>query len=221
MQSTWCGIGHPPHDRQMLASAFVAKTVLGIKATVGLLERLRIDKALGRICGFPMRKKLPSEASFSSAFAVFAEANLAECAYKSLVKAHLGDALIGHISRDATAIEAREKPKKMDSTGKSAAADLIEAAETAEAATIVVTPEVKDVASKANEPSDVDPVKTDDTVKSRAGRKKKSHSAPPPPKWIEVQFATNAATDAGRDTEGLRPGQQVQRARIQEQLERL
>ena len=65
VRSTWCGIGRPPHDRQMLASAFVAKTVLGIKATVGLIERLHIDKSLRRICGFPMRKKLPSEASFS------------------------------------------------------------------------------------------------------------------------------------------------------------
>ena len=191
VQSTWCGIGRPPHDRQMLASAFVAKTVLGIKATAGLIERLHIDKALRRICGFPMRKKLPSVASFSRAFAEFAEANLAERAHASLVKAHLGDALIGHISRDATAIEVREKPKKMDSTGKSAAADLIEAG------TVVVTPEVKDVASKANEPSDVDPVKADDTVKSRAGQKKKSRSAPPPPKRIEVQLQQTLAQMLG------------------------
>lgn len=43
VQSSWCGIGRPPHDRSMLASAFVAKTVLGIKTTVGLIERLVID----------------------------------------------------------------------------------------------------------------------------------------------------------------------------------
>jgi hypothetical protein len=73
--------------------------VLGIKVTAGLIERLQIDKALRRICGFPLRKKLPSEASFSRAFPEFAEANLAERAHESLVKAHLGDALIGYISR--------------------------------------------------------------------------------------------------------------------------
>jgi hypothetical protein len=39
VQSTWSGIGRPPHDRQMLASVFVAKTVLGIKTTVGLSVR--------------------------------------------------------------------------------------------------------------------------------------------------------------------------------------
>lgn len=177
VQSTWCGIGRPPHDRQMLASAFVAKTVLGIKATVGLIERLHIDKALRRICGFPLRKKLPSEASFSRAFAEFAEANLAERAHASLVKAHLGDALIGHISRDATAIEVREKPKKTDSTGKSvAAADLVEAAATAEVVAPVETPEVDAIEAR-----------------SKPVRKKKSSSTPPQPKRIEVQLQQTLA----------------------------
>lgn len=186
VHSSWCGIGRPPHDRSMLASAFVAKTVLGIKTTVGLIERLVIDKALRRICGFPMRKKLPHEASFSRAFAEFADANLAERAHESLVKAHLGDALIGHISRDATAIEVREKPKKTGSAGKSAAVtDLIDAAEVA---TPVETPEIADAASKDNEPSNIDLLKTDDAAKSKPGRKKKSTSAPPPPKRIEVQL---------------------------------
>lgn len=179
VQSTWCGIGRPPHDRQMLASAFVAKTVLGIKATVGLIERLHIDKALRRICGFPLRKKLPSEASFSRAFAEFAEANLAERAHASLVKAHLGDALIGHISRDATAIEVREKPKKTDSTGTGksvAAADLVEAAATAEVVAPVETPEVDAIEAR-----------------SKPVRKKKSSSTPPQPKRIEVQLQQTLA----------------------------
>ena len=177
VRSTWSGIGRPPHDRQMLASAFVAKTVLGIKATVGLIERLHIDKALRRICGFPLRKKLPSEASFSRAFAEFAEANLAERAYASLVKAHLGDALIGHISRDATAIEAREKPKKSDSTSKSiVATDLVEAVATVEVVAPVETPEVDAVEAR-----------------SKPVRKKKSTSAPPPPKRIEVQLQQTLA----------------------------
>lgn len=53
---------------------------------------------------------MPSESSFSRAFDEFAEARLAERVHEALVKGHLGDELIGHISRDGTAIEARERP---------------------------------------------------------------------------------------------------------------
>jgi hypothetical protein len=108
---TWRGIGRPPHDRGALANAFVAKAVLGLSQTVGLIERLSMDRALKRICGFAMWKALPDEATFSRAFAEFAQARLAERVHEALVKAHLGgEVLIGHISRDGTAIEAREKP---------------------------------------------------------------------------------------------------------------
>ncbi len=109
---TWSGVGRPPHDRGALANAFVAKAVLGLHTTVALIERLQIDRALKRICGFPMWKRLPDESSFSRVFAEFAEAKLAERVHEALVKEHLGTELIGHISRDGTAIEAREKPVK-------------------------------------------------------------------------------------------------------------
>jgi hypothetical protein len=109
-ESAWCGVGRPPHERAWLANAFVAKTVLGLTTTVGLIERLTIDRALRRICGFPLCKKLPSEATFSRAFEEFAEGRLAERVHEALIKDHLGDKLIGHISRDGTAIDAREHP---------------------------------------------------------------------------------------------------------------
>ena len=107
---SWCGIGRPPHERAWRANAFVAKSVLGLTATTALIERLMIDKALRRICGFPLCKKRPSEATFSRAFEEFAEGCLAERVHEALIKEHLGDQLIGHISRDGTAIEARERP---------------------------------------------------------------------------------------------------------------
>ena len=53
---TWCGIGRPPSERAWLANAFVAKAVLGLTTTAGLIERLTIDRALRRICGFPLCK---------------------------------------------------------------------------------------------------------------------------------------------------------------------
>ncbi|NMG17854.1 transposase [Aromatoleum bremense] len=108
--TTWCGVGRPPCERAWLANAFVAKAVLGLTTTVGLIERLMVDRVLRRICGFPPCRKLPSEATFSRAFDEFAERCLAERVHEALIKEHLGGALIGHLSRDGTAIEARERP---------------------------------------------------------------------------------------------------------------
>jgi Transposase domain (DUF772)/Transposase DDE domain len=109
-ESTWCGVGRPPHERAWLANAFVAKAVLGLTTTAGLIERLTVDRALRRICGFPLCKRLPSEATFSRAFEEFAQWHLAQRVHEALIKEHLGSELIGHISRDGTAIEAREHP---------------------------------------------------------------------------------------------------------------
>ena len=109
---SWRGIGRPPHDRGMLANAFVAKSVLGLTTTAALIERLQIDRALRRICGFPLWKRIPDAASFSRVFAEFSASALAERVHEAFIKTHLGEQLIGHVSRDGTAIEARERPKK-------------------------------------------------------------------------------------------------------------
>jgi hypothetical protein len=106
-------VGRPPHERAWLANAFLAKCILGLTTTVALIERLSIDRALRRICGFSICKKLPSEATFSRAFEEFAQGRLAERVHESLIHEHLGDELIGHLSRDGTAIEARERPARI------------------------------------------------------------------------------------------------------------
>jgi hypothetical protein len=108
------GVGRPRRERFALANAFVAKAVLGLQTTVALIDRLKVDRALRRICGFAWFKRLPDEATFSRAFAQFANERLAERVHEALIKEHLGEQLIGHISRDATAIEARERPAKVD-----------------------------------------------------------------------------------------------------------
>jgi hypothetical protein len=110
LASSWCGVGRPPHERAWMANAFVAKIVLQLPTTAALIERLQIDRALRRICGFALHKRLPSEATFSRAFDEFARANLPARVHETLVKQYLGDELIGHLSRDGTAIEARERP---------------------------------------------------------------------------------------------------------------
>mgnify|MGYP003758154265 CR=1 FL=1 len=110
--------GRPTKDRQAIASAFVAKTVLNLKTTRDLIDRLGVDRMLRRICGFDSRKQLPSESTFSRAFTEFAKSNLAEQCHESLVKTHLGNHIVGHLSRDATAIHAREKPVHKEGKAK-------------------------------------------------------------------------------------------------------
>jgi hypothetical protein len=120
---SWCGVGRPPVERAWLANAFVAKAVLNLPTTVGLLDRLANDRSLRRICGFCRYKRLPSEATFSRAFDEFAQSRLAERVHEGLIKSQLGDALIGHISRDGTAIAARERAAR---PGKHEAARQVE-----------------------------------------------------------------------------------------------
>ena len=108
---TWLGIGRKPHDRSALANAFVAKAVFELPTTRALIERLTMDRTLKRLCGRSMWKPVPDEATFSRAFAEFTGTKLAERVHEALVKNYLGDTLIGHISRDGTAIAAREKPE--------------------------------------------------------------------------------------------------------------
>ena len=107
----WSGLpGRPLKDRHALARAFVAKAVLDLPTTAGLIERLAVDATLRRLCGWECRRQVPSESTFSRAFAEFAESSLPNRVHEALIKRTYKDCVIGHISRDATAIEAREKP---------------------------------------------------------------------------------------------------------------
>jgi Transposase DDE domain/Transposase domain (DUF772) len=109
----WPGLsGRPPHDRAALARAFVAKAVIGLPTTAMLIERLAVDKTLRRLCGWEHPGEICSEATFSRAFAEFAQSALPSRLHEALIKRTYEGRLVGHISRDATAIEAREKPVK-------------------------------------------------------------------------------------------------------------
>jgi hypothetical protein len=77
-----------------------------------LIDRLKTTPALRRICGWEKASQIPHESSFSRAFAEFAQNGIAQIVHESLVEQHLRDHLVGHISRDSTSIEAREKPQK-------------------------------------------------------------------------------------------------------------
>jgi hypothetical protein len=84
--------------------------VYNFPTTEMLIERLHYDKTLRRICGWERRDQVPSPATFSRAFAEFAAGKLGDDIHAALVETHIGDRIVLHISRDSTAIEAREKP---------------------------------------------------------------------------------------------------------------
>lgn len=92
----------------------MAKAVYGYPFTRSLIEALRISPSLRRICGFEQVSDIPSESTFSRAFGEFAASGLGEKVHEALVAKWLKRELVGHISRDATAIEGREKPLKKD-----------------------------------------------------------------------------------------------------------
>ena len=103
-------VGRPPVNRDAMARAFVAKAVLNISTTVGLIDRLKADPVLRRLCGFD--GKIPSEGTFSNAFAEFANQGLAQIIHEAMVREAYREKIVGHVSRDSTAINAREKPAK-------------------------------------------------------------------------------------------------------------
>jgi hypothetical protein len=97
--------GRKPWERQALARAFVGKAVYNHPHTRATIEALRGSPVFRRLCGFVRRMDVPSESTFSRAFAEFAANGLGEKVHQVLVARW-----VRHISRDATAIRGREKP---------------------------------------------------------------------------------------------------------------
>ena len=108
------GPGRPLDDRQALARAFIAKAVLNLPTTAALIERLAVDATLRRLCGWERAAKVPGEWTFSRAAAEFADTSLADRTHAALIERTLKDHIVGHIARDATAIEARETSTKRE-----------------------------------------------------------------------------------------------------------
>ena len=107
-------VGRPQDDRCAMARSFVAKAIYNMGTTSQLLDRLASDKALRRICGWEKVSDIPSESTFSRAFSEFALSELTQRIHKVLIAEYQSERLVGHISRDSTAIEAREKAAKKE-----------------------------------------------------------------------------------------------------------
>ena len=123
-----CGRGRHREDRTALAAAFIAKAVYNCATTRDLIGRLKADAQMRRLCGWRAASALPHESTFSRAFDEFAAAGLPQKLHEALIAATQKDRLIGHISRDSTAIHGRERfpeaannavRKKTSSTKKS------------------------------------------------------------------------------------------------------
>ena len=91
-----CGVpGRPPEvARHWLAPSLPRRSST---SRVAQIERLRVDRTLYQLCGWSSGDRLPSEATFSRAFAEFADSAM----HETLIARTLKDHLVGHISRDA------------------------------------------------------------------------------------------------------------------------
>ncbi len=105
-------VGRPGHDRCTIARSFVAKAVYNLGTTRALLDLLKADIRLRRICGWERQSEVPDETVFSRAFAEFARTELPQRVHEALIAKTQKERLIGHISRDSTPISARERPAK-------------------------------------------------------------------------------------------------------------
>jgi len=105
-------IGRPARDRANLARAFVAKIVFKLEFTNQLRELLLSDAQLRRICGWESRHQIPSEAKFSRVFHEYSIFRIPELAHEALIKDLYENEIVGHVSKDSTPIEAREKAVK-------------------------------------------------------------------------------------------------------------
>jgi len=101
------GRGRRPHEDYPIIRAYIAKAFFSIETTADLIHRLQSDSSLRRICGFTT---IPSASTFSRRLKRFAKHHIMEQVLYRMVRDYLSGRLVGHISRDSTAIPTREKP---------------------------------------------------------------------------------------------------------------
>ena len=105
----WCGLGRPMKDREKIFRAFLVKSVYDFPTTKLLIENLKTNPVLRRLCGWEYSGAVPSEATFSRAFSEFATEQILEEVHRCIIKENYEEKLVGHSSIDSTAISSREK----------------------------------------------------------------------------------------------------------------
>jgi hypothetical protein len=82
------------------------------------LEVIEIEKYVVHLNGSWTGRPPEDRCALARSFAEFARTEPGETVHQTLVGTHLSDELIGHVARDATAIEGNEKPLKKDKKQK-------------------------------------------------------------------------------------------------------
>jgi hypothetical protein len=106
----WKGVGCPPHARVWILHALVAKEVYQFPTREALVDALKARPTLRRLCGWERAEEVPSLSTFCRAFAQFSADELPQAIHAALIQRFCGPQLVGHISRDATAIPVPERP---------------------------------------------------------------------------------------------------------------
>jgi hypothetical protein len=106
----WQGIGRKPEERAWILHAFIAKAVYNFPTTRTLMDALQSRPVLRRLCGWERLQDIAEEWTFSRAFAAFAAGQLPQRIHAAMIREHRSTPLVGHVSRDATAIEGHERP---------------------------------------------------------------------------------------------------------------
>lgn len=104
--------GRPAQEWSVLCRAFIAKSLLGLPTTRSLIDRLKSDESLARICGWTQASKVPHESTFSRVFGQLVRLNVAERIHGAVVETHLGAELVKHVSMDGSAIKGRERARE-------------------------------------------------------------------------------------------------------------
>ncbi|MDX9797066.1 MAG: transposase [Arcobacteraceae bacterium] len=99
-------VGRKAYDDLAMLRSSLAKQFFEIDTVSSLRNRLLSDSTLRQICGFI---EVPSESTFSRRFSYYAQQKLMEKTLGPLVTNYMEGRIVGHICRDSTAIEAREK----------------------------------------------------------------------------------------------------------------
>ena len=115
----WSGLGRPMKDREKMLRAFFLKAVYDFPTKKGLIENLKTNPSLRRLCGWEYRGEVPSEATFSRAFGIFAREKVCNAIHAAVVRENYTDKLVGHASLDSTAIIGREKACRKTSRSSS------------------------------------------------------------------------------------------------------
>jgi hypothetical protein len=107
----YAGTGRRPYQNLPFLRSFFAQIYFQIGSVRKLIERLRADPNLRLICGFTA---IPGRSSFSRAFCSLAKMGMLSGTLEGLAKETFKGKAVYHVSRDSTAVSAREAVEKKD-----------------------------------------------------------------------------------------------------------